>query len=135
MKKKASGPKPNRKSWVIQQLRRISMRWPPRNRVYKANRRELPRKIKKDGTPFAKPNFEHQCNNCENWFMAKDITMDHVQPVVDLEGMTDLPEAEYIGRFAIHLLCYEENWQKLCNKCHDAKTLEEDKIRDENNKK
>ena len=121
--------KPNRKKWLISQLRRLSMKWPPRNRVYKANRRELPRQIKKDGTPYKKAYFEHQCNSCKEWFRASNITMDHIEPVVDIEGYSHLSDEEFIGKFASSLFCYEENWQKLCTTCHDNKTKEENKKR------
>lgn len=129
MSRKSTGPKPNRKTWVIQRLRRISLAWPPRNKVYKANRREIPRKIKKDGTPFAKPNFEHQCNICKEWFAAKFIVMDHIMPVVSVDSLDNLSEEEYIGKFAVSLLSYEDNWQKICFECHDIKTRQENELR------
>lgn len=104
------------------------MKWPPRNRVYKANRREI-KLLKKDGTPYKKTFFEHQCNKCKKWFRAKDITMDHVIPVVPPASKRQMSEAEEIGNFVVSLLCYEDNWQKLCNKCHDIKSDHENKLR------
>lgn len=105
-------------------MRRLSLRWPPRGRAAKANRRELPRKVKKDGTLYKKPNFEYQCNMCKEWLMNKDIVLDHIDPVVDPndENLNNMTEEEFIGKFAIGLLCYEENFQTLCNPCHDSKT-------------
>lgn len=120
--------KPNRKTWVISQLRRISMKWPPRNKVYRANRREI-ELFKKDGTPYKKKFYEHQCNICKEWFRAKDIQLDHINPVVDLSDHSGLSEEEYIGKFVVSLLSYEENWQKVCAQCHDIKTKNEQKIR------
>lgn len=121
--------KPNRKSWVTSQLRRLSMRWPPRGRVLKASRRELPRKLKKDGTPYKKANYEYQCNKCKSWFRSSDTVMDHKIPVVSPTAITELTEEEFIGKFAVSLLSYEDNWQVLCNKCHDVKTEKENKLR------
>lgn len=121
--------KPNRKSWVTSQLRRLTMRWPPRGRVSKASRRELPRKIKKDGTPYKKANYEYQCKSCKKWFRSSDTVMDHVIPVVDPKAESSLTEEEFIGKFVVSLLCYEDNWQVLCNPCHDKKTEKENKIR------
>jgi 5-methylcytosine-specific restriction endonuclease McrA len=121
--------KPNRKSWITSQLRRLSLRWPPRGKVLKASRRELPRKIKKDGTPFKKPNYEYQCNVCKEWFRSSDTQLDHIEPVVDPKAETTLSEEEFIGKFAVGLLCYEENFQVICHPCHDEKTKNEQKER------
>lgn len=126
--------KPNRRSWVVSQLRRLSIRWPPRGRVLKASRRELPRKIKKDGTPYKKANYEYQCNSCKNWFRSSDTVMDHIIPVVDPKDNTIKTEEEFFGKFVVSLLSYEDNWQVLCNSCHDEKTRHENEIR-KNSKK
>lgn len=124
-----SKQKPNRKSWVTSQLRRLSMRWPPRNRVLKASRRELPRKVKKDGTPYKKANYEYQCNICKDWFRSSDTVLDHKIPVVKPTDITEKTEEEFIGKFAVSLLCYEDGWQILCNPCHDKKSDGENKLR------
>lgn len=124
-----SKQKPNRKSWVTSQLRRMSIRWPPRGRVLKASRRELPRKIKKDGTPYKKPNYEYQCNKCKGWFRSSDTVMDHIEPVVNPADTTIKTEEEFIGKFVVSLLCYEDGWQILCNPCHDVKTENENNLR------
>jgi len=124
-----SKQKPNRKTWVTSQLRRLSMRWPPRNRASKIGRRELPRKIKKDGTPYKKPNYEYQCNKCKDWFSSSKTVMDHIIPVVQPNDIKAKSEEEFIGKFAVSLLCYEDNWQRLCSECHDIKTEQENKIR------
>ena len=97
------------------------MRWPPRNRVSKLSRRELPRKIKKDGTPYKKANYEYQCNLCKEWFRSSDTEMDHIEEVMEVSSR-DMSEAEYYGHFIIGLLCYDENWQRCCTSCHDKKT-------------
>lgn len=120
---------PNRKKWLVSQLRRLSMKWPPRNRVLKASRRELPRKIKKDGTPYKKANYEYRCNGCKNWFPNSKITMDHIKPVVDPKDVSIKTEEEFVGKFAVSLLSYENNWQVLCKNCHDSKSQKENKIR------
>jgi len=121
--------KPNRKSWITQQLRRLSMKWPPRGRAAKLYRRELPRKLKQDGTPYKKPNYEYQCQECNNWFRSSDTVMDHIVPVVSPHDIVAKTEEEFIGKFAVSLLCYEDNWQRLCCPCHDIKTENENKIR------
>jgi 5-methylcytosine-specific restriction endonuclease McrA len=109
------------------------MKWPPRNRVEKANRREY-YKTRKDGSQYAKPNFEYQCNSCKEWFPHKDTCMDHIIPVVDPKDQNKYTEEEFIGKFVISLLSYEDNWQVLCHSCHDIKTEEENKIRQDTKK-
>lgn len=126
--------KPDRKKWIVSQLRRLSMKWPPRGRVLNAARRELPRKIKKDGTPYKRPNYEYQCNSCKNWFRSSDTVMDHINPVVDPTDTSIKSEEEFIGKFAVSLLSYEDNWQVLCNTCHDEKTKKENEVRKKSKK-
>ena len=120
--------KPNRKSWITQQLRRLSLRWPPRGRALKASRRELPRKIKKDGTPYKKANYEYQCNICKEWFRNKDIELDHINPVVDVKSEA-MSEEEFYSTFIMGLFCYEDNFQVVCSKCHTKKSKKENKTR------
>jgi len=55
--------------------------------------------------------------------------MDHIIPVVNPAEIKAKTEEEFIGKFAVSLLCYEDNWQRLCNPCHDVKTINENKIR------
>jgi len=105
------------------------MKWPPRGRAMKEGRRELPRKINKDGTPSKMINYEHQCKHCEKWFRAKEIELDHTIPIVDVKYDGSLSDEDFIGRFATGLLCYEDNFQKLCIPCHTAKTDQEREIR------
>jgi 5-methylcytosine-specific restriction endonuclease McrA len=118
----------NRKNWIVQRLRRMSLKWPPRNNVKKANRREY-YKTKKDGSKFSKPNFEYQCNICKKWLPDSQIQLDHINPVVDPEDSNLYTEEEFIGKFAISLLCYEDNYQIACINCHKMKTKKENKNR------
>lgn len=123
--------KPNLKPWITSQLRRLSLRWPPRGRVLKAARKELPRKIKKDGTPYKRPNYEYQCAMCKDWFKSTKVVVDHIIPIVDPKNEKHkyLSTEEFIGKFAVGLFCYEDNLQVLCESCHDEKTEEEREIR------
>lgn len=123
---------PNLRRWLVPHLRRLSIKWPPRTKLYKAGRRELIL-YNKDGSESKRRVFEHQCNNCKEWFRAKNIHMDHILPVVDVEEIAKTEE-EFISKFIISLFCYEDNWQKLCTTCHDVKTREENKIRNLNKK-
>ena len=60
------------------------------------------------------------CNSCKQAFPAKDVNVDHVEPVVcPFTGFVDWDT--YISR----LYCDGENLQILCSSCHDIKTAEE----------
>jgi 5-methylcytosine-specific restriction endonuclease McrA len=91
----------------------------------------------------------YECESCSIWIYegTKDLSkqleildyksskglvkgktnMDHKEPVIAIEGFSegDWNWHEFITR----LFCEEEGFQLLCNKCHDAKTKEEDKER------
>lgn len=120
----------NRKTWIIQRLRRMSLKWPPRNRAKNEGRREY-YKTKKDGTLYNKPNYEYQCESCKKWFPDNKIELDHIYPVVDPNDITEYSEAEVIGNFAVSLLCYEDGYQRLCRRCHQEKTEKENVLRQE----
>ncbi len=123
-----SSKRPNRKTWLVSQLRRLSLRWPPRAKVMKAARRELPRKLKKDGTPYKRPNFEYQCNVCKGWFRSSEVEVDHIKPVVDIkEG--SFTEEEFYAMFITGLFSYEDNLQVICKSCHQEKTQKERDLR------
>ena len=117
--------KPNRKSWLTHQLRRLSLKWPPRNNLKKNNRREY-YKIRKDGTKFKKPNYEYQCNSCEKWFPDSKIQVDHVIPIMNSNTET-FTEEQFYSHFILGLFCYEDNLQLLCEECHNIKTETEKK--------
>ena len=63
--------------------------------------------------------WEYQCNICKNWFMDKETSVDHIQPVGTLRGAQDLPE------FVENLFCESNNLQLICSSCHHLKTQKE----------
>jgi 5-methylcytosine-specific restriction endonuclease McrA len=63
--------------------------------------------------------WEYQCVKCNNWFMAKDVSVDHINPVGSLRSVEELP------KFVENLFCTEDNLQVLCQSCHLLKTNEE----------
>lgn len=64
------------------------------------------------------------CAMCEELHKAKDVQVDHRNPVVDMEkGFTTLDE------FAIRLFCPVEELDVLCTNCHNAKTAGEVQMR------
>ncbi len=81
-----------------------------------AVRRERPW-YRKDGTVAAKPRVEYQCAACQQWHQDKNIQVDHINEVVDIQaGFVDW------NTFIERLYCSKDNLQVLCKPCHQIKT-------------
>lgn len=68
------------------------------------------------------------CAICKKATRAKDIKIDHIEPVVPLEGFTNW------GDIIERMFCEKDGFQTVCESCHDIKTLEEREIRKINKK-
>jgi len=106
----ASPKKINLRTWLIPKLRRLSYTWPPRNEA-----KSLARVTR----------GKYQCAGCNNIFGPKEIFMDHKLPVVAISGF------ESLGKYVESLFCSVDNYQALCQICHDTKTEKENKLRKE----
>lgn len=104
--------------------------------MYRA-KKELPRKIKKNGEDYSKSNYSYECNMCKNWFKSYQVEVDHIDPVVRLD------KEDYnhtLDEIAERLYCDLDNLQVLCSikkddnngvlSCHKLKSAEEKFIRD-----
>ena len=60
--------------------------------------------------------WEYQCNHCKDWFMEKEIQVDHIIECGTLTCSEDVPE------FIERLFCEKEGFQILCKPCHQIKT-------------
>lgn len=96
------------KTWLIPRLRRLSYQWPPRNQAKTLARVSRGR---------------YKCAQCNNIFGPKEVVLDHINPVVPLEGFQDL------GHYVESLFCSVENYQTLCLVCHTDKTNLENQAR------
>ncbi len=96
------------KTFSIASLRRSSYRWP---------NREAARRLAKVGRN------QYVCATCKKIFTRKETKIDHIIPVVPLEGWLSLDS------FAHRLFCEIENFQVLCVEHHKIKTKEEGIIR------
>lgn len=91
-------------------LRRRSMYWKPITEALNSARRKYKGENKRR-------KWEYQCAECSNWFMRKEVEVDHVEPVGSLKSYDDLPG------FVKRLFCEEkECYTVLCKKCHKSKT-------------
>lgn len=94
----------NFKSWMISQLRKASYRYPARNEALKRARVDR---------------NQYKCAHCGNIFGRKDVQIDHIVPVVKLQGFTGWDD--YITR----MFCPVEGYQVLCKEDHAKKTEQE----------
>jgi 5-methylcytosine-specific restriction endonuclease McrA len=93
------------RKWLINNLRRISYRYPARYNTFNKAKIERGR---------------YKCQLCSVVVGRKDLAMDHVEPVVDpATGFVDWNT--YIER----LFVAEDGWQAICHECHAQKTLAE----------
>jgi hypothetical protein len=65
----------------------------------------------------------YKCNLCSTHVGPKEIKVDHIEPVIPIEGFVDWNDV--INR----LFCEESGYQAICKTCHDAKTLAENELR------
>ena len=103
------------RSFVTSALRAASRRWPPKFKALKEA--FVGRKTNKKTGKLA---MHYKCAKCKEHFVATDVQVDHVLPVVD-------PKVGFIGwdSFIDRIFCEIENLQVLCKPCHKVKTEEE----------
>lgn len=106
-------------SFVKSALRAASRKWPPK---YETLKKAC---IGKRSDPATgKLSFRYKCAGCAKIFKAKDVAVDHIFPVVDVDdGFVDWDT--YIKR----LYCEADDLQVLCHECHGIKTQNERKAR------
>lgn len=111
---------------LIGALKRVWHRHPTRRAILDQVRVEIIEN-KKDGTPRARPSVFYRCVLCHTLAKAQrsklhpQIHIDHIDPVVPLEGYDALSWGDYIYR----LFTSPENLQAICSTCHDSKTSQE----------
>lgn len=96
------------RSWLTAKLRRISYHWPESNEALKLSR-ALPGRF--------------LCAECKKIFTRKEVSIDHIEPVVALKGFTTWDE--YIARLFVNRTAY----QILCKPCHVVKSTQENSKR------
>jgi len=103
------------RSFVTSALRAASRRWPPR---YKALKEAFVGK--KVNAKTGKQAMHYNCAECEQLFVAADVQVDHIMPVVDpKKGFTTW------DNFIERMFCEMENLQVMCRSCHSVKTQAE----------
>lgn len=105
-------------SFIKSALRAASRRWPPKFQTLKdacIGKRLDP--------ATGKQSFRYRCAACNDIFKAKDVAVDHINPVVDTDGFKSWDDV--IDR----LFCEADGLQVLCHTCHSIKTANEKEMR------
>lgn len=112
------------RTFITSTLRGGFRKYPPKYETLKAA--SVGKKVNAKTNRMA----EHfTCNMCKGEFPAKEVQVDHVEPVVcPFTGFVDW------NTFINRLFCEGGNLQVLCSPCHDVKTAEE-RIERNGNKK
>lgn len=105
-------------SFIKGGLRSISKRWGPRYQCL--NNAEIGKKINVKTGRLAK---HYTCNCCKGEFVAADVQVDHISPIID-------PEIGFESWDSIihNMFCEADNLQVLCKTCHADKSNKERQI-------
>lgn len=110
------------RSFIISALRAASRRWGQKYAALDVAFTE--RKTNKKTGLLAK---HFRCASCSNEFIATDVQVDHIHPVVDPKKGFNTWD-EYIDR----MFCEVDGYQVLCKPCHKTKTDQEKSERKKN---
>ena len=102
-------------SFIVSALRAAWRRWPPRYAALKEA--FVGRQV---NAKTGKMAMHYKCAACKKLFVAVDVQVDHIEPVVD-------PKVGFITWeiFINRLFCEIENLQVLCKADHKVKTDQE----------
>lgn len=103
------------RSFITSTLRGGMRRWPPKWSTLKEA--YVGKKVNKK---TGKQAMHYKCAKCKKQYVAKDVQVDHIEPVVDpTTGFVSWDV--YIDR----MFCDSVNLQVLCKTCHNTKTAKE----------
>lgn len=101
------------KTFVKKTLRNAFMRWPVKQDILIASRRDASEATKAIST---RSKFEYLCAICGNWFLGSEVQVDHKQPC---------EESDDLNQVAALMFCEEDGLQVVCKGCHLVKTQAE----------
>ena len=118
-KKKLEWTQARLKNFIISALRSASNRYPPKYECL--NAAKVGKKVNKASGRLAE---HYKCAACKKHFVAKEVQVDHIEPVVNpLTGFIDW------NTFVARMFCPITNLQVLCRGCHKVKSDKEKKER------
>lgn len=77
----------------------------------------------------------YKCADCGEMFKRQEVEVDHIEPVIPVEGIPMNDELPDFNVYIARLFCPEDNLQVLCKSCHKKKSAEEKKERAKYKKK
>ncbi len=101
-------------SFIKAALRAGTVRFPPKYEVLNAAKRG---RMVNDKTGRLAEHY--QCAACSELFVASDIVVDHVQPVIPVSGFSNWHDV------VVRMFCGPDGLQVLCKPCHKIKTQAE----------
>lgn len=103
------------RSFITSTLRAGSRRWPPKYSTLAEAKTE-----KKENKATGRIAQHYRCVGCASDHPAKDVQVDHINPIVDpIQGFQSWDV------FIANLFCEKDNLQVLCKTCHTKKTNQE----------
>jgi hypothetical protein len=112
--------------FLIPKLRNMSRWWPEKAKTMQLAREQVHIGFYKNGKPEYKTMFK--CAQCGELFDRKEIDVDHINPVVSVDGFTDWDD------YITNLFCDSNKLQILCEADHFIKSQAENEQRRENKK-
>lgn len=115
------------KNFIISLLRKSNFAWKPKKEVIMRCRSDEKLINPKTG----KANITSKCEGCNSLLFEKGLKVDHIEPIVPVEGWGDTTRFlginwnEYLKRMFVE----SDGLQGLCSDCHDDKTKLENKKR------
>lgn len=111
------------KTFLVWTLRKASYRWPPRQKALSNAQVRVP-KSSELAKKYPRCRNFYVCAKCSAMFPRSEVSIDHVQPVVD-------PKKGWQGWdvYLTRMFCNVAGFQILCSKDHDAKTKAENAVR------
>jgi 5-methylcytosine-specific restriction endonuclease McrA len=118
-KKKPEWTQARLRNFIISALRSASSRYPPKYECL--NKAKTGKQVNKATGRIAE---HYKCASCNKLFVAKEVQVDHIEPVVSpMTGFIDW------NTFITRLFCTTSNLQVLCKGCHSVKSDKEKKER------
>lgn len=113
-------------SFIKSAIRSMSGRWPVKYDALKAAQAGVMVNAK-----TGRMAMHYTCKCCGKLFPAKDVQVDHIEPIVPLTMVENLDWNIVIN----NALCELDGFQVLCKPCHKEKSLEENAERRANKRK
>lgn len=105
-------------SFIKSGIRSLTRKWKPMFDALKDAATE-----KKVNVKTGRVAQHYKCADCGGSFPAKDVAIDHIEPIVPITGFTSWDDI--ISR----ALCEKSGFQVLCKSCHAIKSKKENEQR------